>query len=97
MVVSMVVGVLHIQLSLPGAGSLKDKRRLLTSLLDRLHNRFNVAAAEVDQQDVWRRAEVAVACVSSEGRHANQILTRVMTEVERANDLIVVGYEMELR
>jgi len=44
-----------------------------------------------------RRAEVAVACVSSEGRHANQILTRVMTEVERANDLIVVGYEMELR
>ncbi|MBI2200597.1 MAG: DUF503 domain-containing protein, partial [Armatimonadetes bacterium] len=52
----MVVGVLHIQFSLPSANNLKDKRRLLTSLLDRLHNRFNVAAAEVDQQDSWRRA-----------------------------------------
>lgn len=93
----MIVGVLHIQLSLPGAGSLKDKRRLLTSLLDRLHNQFNVAAAEVDQQDTWRRAELAVACVSSEGRHANQVLTRVMAEVERATELVVVGYEMELR
>lgn len=93
----MIVGVLHIQLSLPGAGSLKDKRRLLTSLLDRLHNQFNVAAAEVDQQDTWRRAQLAVACVSSEGRHANQILTRVMAEVERAAELVVVGYEMELR
>jgi uncharacterized protein YlxP (DUF503 family) len=93
----MIVGVLHIQLSLPGVGSLKDKRRLLTSLLDRLHNQFNVAAAEVDQQDTWRRAQLAVACVSSEGRHANQILTRVMAEVERAAELVVVGYEMELR
>jgi uncharacterized protein YlxP (DUF503 family) len=93
----MIVGVLHIQLSLPGVGSLKDKRRLLTSLLDRLHNQFNVAAAEVNQQDTWRRAQLAVACVSSEGRHANQILTRVMAEVERAAELVVVGYEMELR
>lgn len=76
---------------------MKDKRRLLTSLLDRLHNQFNVAAAEVDQQDTWQRAELAVACVSSEGRHANQVLTRVMAEVERATELVVVGYEMELR
>lgn len=93
----MVVGVLHIQFSLPSANNLKDKRRLLTSLLDRLHNRFNVAAAEVDQQDSWRRAGVAVACVSSEGRHANQILSRVMAEVERENDMIVLGYEIEVR
>lgn len=93
----MVVGVLTVQLSLPAANSLKDKRRLLTSLLDRLHNQFNVAAAEVDHQDSWRRADVAVACVSSEGRHANQILSKVMSEVERQNDMVVMGFEVELR
>lgn len=93
----MVVGVLHIQLSLPSANSLKDKRRVLSSLLDRLHNQFNVAAAEVDHQDSWRRAELAVACVSTEGRHANQVLTRVMAEVERKTDVVIVGFEMELR
>ncbi len=93
----MVVGVLHIQLSLPSANNLKDKRRLLTSLLDRLHNRFNVAAAEVDQQDSWRRAQVAVACVSSEGRHANRILSRVMAEVDREHEMVVLGYDVEVR
>lgn len=93
----MVIGVLHVQLSLPGSHSLKDKRRLLTSLLDRLHNEFNVAAAEVDHQDSWGRAQLAVACVSGESRHANQILSRVMTEVERETEIVVVGYEVELR
>lgn len=93
----MVIGVLQVELSLPGSHSLKDKRRLVKSLLDRLHNEFNVAAAEVDAQDNWRRAHLGITCVSSAGRHVNQILSRVMMMVEREPEMIVVDYEMELR
>ncbi len=93
----MVIGVLRVELSLPGSHSLKDKRRLLQSLLARLHNEFNVAAAETDYQDNWQRAQLAVACVSSEGRHADQILSRVITTVEREPELVVMAYETELR
>lgn len=93
----MVIGVLRVELSLPGSSTLKDKRRLLTSLLDRLHNQFNVAAAEVEHQDSRKRAALAVACVSNEGRHANEVLSRVMLVVEREADLVVLNYEMELR
>ncbi|TMJ08544.1 MAG: DUF503 domain-containing protein, partial [Bacillati bacterium ANGP1] len=82
---------------LPGSHSLKDKRRLVKSLLDRLHNQFNVAAAEIDAQDNHRHAHLAVTCVSSESRHANQILSHIMSAVEREAEMVVVRYEMELR
>lgn len=93
----MVVGVLRLELSFPGSHSLKDKRRVLQSLLDRLHQQFNVAAAEIDHQDDRRRAEIAVSCVSNNGAHANRILSRVLDLVEREADLMLTGVEMELR
>jgi uncharacterized protein YlxP (DUF503 family) len=67
------------------------------SLLDRLHNDFNVAAAEIDAQDNHRLAHLAVSCVSGESRHANQILSKVMSVVERETEMVVVHFEMELR
>ncbi|MDQ7819925.1 MAG: DUF503 domain-containing protein [Armatimonadota bacterium] len=93
----MVIGVLQVELTLPASHSLKDKRRLVKSLLDRLHNEFNVAAAEVDAQDDHRHAHLAVTCVSTDARHANRILSRIMEVVERESEMIVVRYEMELR
>lgn len=93
----MVIGVLRVDVSLPGSHSLKDKRRVLQSLLTRLHNQFNVAAAEVDFQDNWQRASLAVACVSTEGGHADQVLASVITLVHRERDLVVLDYETEVR
>ncbi len=93
----MVVGVLRVEFSLPGSRSLKDKRRLVQSLLDRLHNQFHVAAAEVNHQDSLRRADVAVACVSSAARHVDQILARVVEVIERETEMVVVDYQTELR
>lgn len=93
----MIVGVLRVELSLPGSNSLKDKRRLLRSLLDRLHQSFNVSAAEIDHLDNWRQAEVGVSCVSNEAAHANSVLSKVLTVVERETEMILTGVEMELR
>jgi len=93
----MIVGVLRVELSFPGSTSLKDKRRLLKSLLDRLHQNFNVSAAEIDHQDRRRHAEVGVSCVSSAAAHANAVLSRVLDMVERETEIVVTGVEMELR
>ena len=70
----MVVGVRSWELSLAGCQSLKDKRRIVKSLKDRLHNRFNVSAAEVDHQDSWQRAALACSVVTTERRHAEEVL-----------------------
>jgi len=70
----VVVGVRSWELALAGCQSLKDKRRVIKSLKDRLHHQFNVSAAEVDHQDSWQRAALACSVVSTERRHAEEVL-----------------------
>lgn len=70
----MVVGLVVWELHLNGCRSLKDKRRVLKSLKVRLHQRFNVSAAETDHQDLWQRAELACCVVATDRRHAERQL-----------------------
>ncbi|HEY3249175.1 MAG TPA: DUF503 domain-containing protein [bacterium] len=93
----MVIGVLHVEFSLPSSRSLKDKRRLVKSLVDRLHNQFHVAAAEVDHQDSVRRVALAVACVSTGARHAHQVLSRAVALIERETEMVMMDYQVEMR
>jgi uncharacterized protein YlxP (DUF503 family) len=76
------------ELYLAGCHSLKEKRRVLKSLKDRLHNQFNVSAAETDHHDVWQRAELTVGVVSTDRGHAERVL--------READRLVAG-ESEAR
>jgi uncharacterized protein YlxP (DUF503 family) len=67
------------------------------SLLDRLHRRFRVAAAEVTHQDSWRRAGLAVAYISTDARHADEVLAHVATEIDRHGELVLLDYSIEMR
>ncbi len=78
----MVVGVCRLTLSIAEGYSLKDKRRVVKSLVERVHNRFNVAVAEVDHHEIWNSAVLGVACVSTAGAHAEAVLASVVTFVE---------------
>jgi len=62
------------ELHLADCRSLKDKRRVLKSLKDRLRARFNVSTAETDHQDLWQRAELACCVVATDRRHAERQL-----------------------
>lgn len=73
----MVIGVRSFELHLPTAHSLKDKRSVLKSLKDRLHNEFNVSVAETGRHDAWQAAELTVCVVSAERRHAASVLESV--------------------
>ena len=77
-VVVMIVGVMQLSLVLPASESLKDKRQVVKSVLARVRNRFNVAAAEVDSLDHRQFATLGFCCVSNEGRHAEQQLAQVL-------------------
>lgn len=68
------MGVMVWELHLPACQSLKDKRAVIKSLKDRLHNRFNVSAAETAHHDLWQRAELTAAVVSTDRRHAESVL-----------------------
>ncbi len=68
----------RLELLLPEGSSLKDKRRLVRSLVERSRRRFNVAVAEVDALDAWRRAVLGLACVSNQHSHARAMLEEVV-------------------
>lgn len=68
------IGVLTLELHLPEAQSLKDKRHWVRGLKERLRNRHNVAVAEIDFQDVWKRGLVAAVTVSNSRAHCEQVL-----------------------
>jgi uncharacterized protein YlxP (DUF503 family) len=70
----MVIGVVTWELEIFGAQSLKEKRSVVKSLKDRLHDRFNVSVAETAHQDVWQRAELTACVVAGQGKLAESVL-----------------------
>ncbi len=70
----MVIGLKTWELHLQGCQSLKDKRRILKSLKDRLHRRFNVSVAETNHHDRWQRAELSCCVVAVDRRQAESVL-----------------------
>jgi uncharacterized protein YlxP (DUF503 family) len=73
----MIIGVVSWELHVAGAQSLKDKRSVLKSLKDRLHNEFNISVAETAHHDTWQRAELTACVVSTDRRHAESVLAKV--------------------
>ena len=93
----MNVGALRVRLRLPENQSLKGKRKVLKSITSQVSNRFNVSIAEVDDQDLWQLATLGVSCVSNDGRHANEVLSRVMDFIQTIrSDAEVLDYEIEI-
>jgi uncharacterized protein YlxP (DUF503 family) len=93
---NMIVGVLTIDLFLGDSGSLKDKRRILKSVIERIRNRFNVSVAEVDEQELWQRSTVGVSFVSCEQAHVHKVLASVVRFVEAQGGLVITDYRTEL-
>jgi uncharacterized protein YlxP (DUF503 family) len=94
---ALVIGVCRLTLRLPENHSLKGKRQVLKSLISRLHNRFNVSAAEVDNHDSWQLAELGITCTSNDEKHADQVLASVIAFIRNERlDAEVLDVETEL-
>jgi len=90
-----VVGLCTLEVIIPEAHSLKDKRSVLRSMLEGMRNRFNISAAEIENQDVWRRATIGVACVSSSQVFADQVLNKVVAWVEANPRVYLADVQVE--
>ena len=94
---TMTVGVCRITLRLPENASLKGKRQVVRSLTTRLRNKFNVAVAEVDDNDRWQIATIGLTCVSNDARHAQEMLDRAVQFVEDTRlDAELIDSEIEV-
>lgn len=94
---AMHVGVARVALQVAESSSLKDKRTVVKSVVQRVRNRFNVAIAEIDTQDTWQLITLGIVCVSDDPRHANEMLSKVIDFIESERlDAELGGVELEL-
>jgi uncharacterized protein YlxP (DUF503 family) len=92
----MPVGLLTLELHIPEAQSLKDKRQVLRSLKDRLRGRFNVAVAELEHHEVWQRSVVGIVTISNEEGHIEESLQHVLAEADRLLGPVLISHALEL-
>ena len=90
------VAVGTVELHLPDVDSLKGKRHALKGLKERVRARYEVSVAEVDHQDLWQRATLAIACVSHDSRHANEVVSKAMDFIEEHVEGRVIGTSVEI-
>jgi len=93
----MHVGVCTLHLRLAGRHSLKEKRRVVKSIKDRVKNKFNVSIAEVDALDNWQRAVIGVACVSNDSGFTNSVLSNIVNFIDDMHLAEIVDYDIEIR
>ena len=92
----MVVGVLRAELAILEAVTLKDKRRVIKSLKDRITSRHKVSVAEVDRLDQRQGAVLAVAMVANDSRFVQSCLDKIVDELRMARSATLVDYQVNL-
>lgn len=92
----LAVGVLQVQLRLRASHCLKDKRRVLRSLKDRLRSRYNVSVAEVDDQDLWQSLCLGFAMAGSDARLVRTQLEEIVLQLRSHPEAELVDHEIDL-
>ena len=93
----MNVGVAQVNLRLPENLSLKGKRQVLKSIISRVRNKFDVAIAEVDDNDDWQLMTIGISTVSNDRRFTNSVLSKVVEFIEKARfEAEMLDYSIEI-
>lgn len=90
------LGTLLIEMSIPGSQSLKDKRRILKSLKERIRKRFNVSVAEIAFLDKWQRSLCGVAVIGNDPQVLNSTISQVFDFISAEPSLAVIDSRIEL-
>ena len=92
----MVIGILQVELLIGEAASLKDKRRVVMSLKDRLHRDHAVAVAEVDQQEKHQIAVLGIVNVSNSVPHTQSVLDKIVSQLRQGRDFVLNDQRQEI-
>lgn len=88
------IGVLSVELHIPASQSLKDKRRVLKSLKDRVRSRFNVSISEVGELEKWQRSVLGVCMINRDKKHIMGHFEAVLSLIQNVDEVLVSKYQM---
>ena len=92
----MIVGIASFELHLPSSRSLKDKRRVVKSLVDRIHQRHRVSVAETDFHDLLQRAEISLAVVTNSEGEMEKLMEEIHSLVDREPEAFLTRWDPQI-
>lgn len=92
----MIVGVCRISLLIHGNRSLKDKRQVIKSLIEKVRGRFNVSIAETGSNDLLQRAEIGICAVGNDGAFVNSVMDKAVDFIEGLHTAEIIDNSIEL-
>lgn len=92
----MVIGILELEIKLFSSDSLKNKRRIIKSLIDGIRNNFNVSVSEIRHQDLWQRAGLGIVLLTTEGKFAQSILSKIVDFIKKDKKISLIDSKMEI-
>lgn len=92
----MIIGSCVVEFTIYDSNSLKDKRHVLKSIIEKLKSKFNISVAEVGLNDKWNHGLIGFVCVTNSSSHANQIISKVLNYIDDDMRIEVVNSEIEI-
>ncbi len=92
----MIIGACKIYMTAEWVNSLKEKRMVVKSIIEKTKHKFNVSVAEVDKQDIHKSIVIGFACVTNEVRHADEVIQNVLNYIEDNTDAVIDDVEREI-
>ena len=92
----MIIGSCTVYLTADWCNSLKEKRMVVKSIIEKVKHKFNISIAEVDRQDIHKSIVIGFVCVTNQVRHADEIIDNVLNYIERNTDAVIDDVEREI-
>lgn len=92
----MVVGVCRVSLIIHDNDSLKGKRQVIKSIVEKVRNKFNISIAEVGENDIWQRAELGLTAVGNDRAFINSVMDKALNFIEGLHTAEIINHEIEL-
>lgn len=92
----MIIGTVKVYMNAGWVHSLKEKRMVVKSIIDKVKNKFNVSIAEVEDQDLHQSIVLGIACVSNDTRHADSTIQTVVNFIEENSEAVMLDVKVEM-
>lgn len=92
----MIIGSCIIKLRLFSPNSLKEKRMIIKSLIERLKHRFNISISEVDDNDLWQISTIGIAIVSKDRKFADEVINKIINFIDNFDNVEIINCEIEM-
>lgn len=92
----MLIGIMEIEIYIYESNSLKEKRRVIKSLIERLRSRFNISISEIDDLDIWNKSTIGLSVVSNSSELINKSLSQIFNFIIADSRVEIIKHKMEI-